>query len=86
MKLMNSNIHSKGMILVAVTLVTAGLVVVLHIQFANATKFGNFNCVGVANNCGSINSGKTDATTGTEIMTPIVILHDIDTVVPRLYE
>ncbi len=86
MKLINSNIHSKGMILVAVTLVTAGLVAVLYTQSTNATKFGNFNCVGVANDCGSINSGKTDATTGTEIITPIMILHDIDTMVPRLYE
>ncbi len=55
---MNSCIHLKEKMLVIVTLVSVvvviGLTAVVHTQSANAIKFDDFNCIGVANNCGSI--------------------------------
>lgn len=41
--------------LVAVTLV-AGLIAVIYTQSVDATKFDDFNCIDVADNCGSISS------------------------------
>ncbi len=63
MKFMNSSIRLKKTMLVAVTLV-AGLMAVIHTQSANAIKFDDFNCVGVADNCGSISTANATGIPG----------------------